>query len=207
MLPLARRLRDAGHRVHLVGHSTVWGSLAHSAQALCTCIERTRPQAPCVVIGHSLGGVVATFAAARHPELPISDIMLLGSPYHGSAAAQALTRRPGGAHLIGRPLFEWLALRGFDAPRHVRLWTLIGNRALGVGQYLGQFAQRPNDGTVAVDEATITDAHDSVTLPVSHMQMLISGSVASQVLRWLAQIEARPRPDSGNELEEIRTQG
>ncbi|MFT4172297.1 MAG: alpha/beta fold hydrolase [Rhodocyclaceae bacterium] len=209
MVPLAQRLRAQGHRVHLVGHSTVWGSLARNAEDVRACIERTRPQGRCVVIGHSLGGVVATFAANRHPDLPISDIMLLGSPYHGSAAARALAARPGGGHLIGRPLLEWLSLRNFEAPRHVRLWTLIGDRALGVGQYIGRFAEQPNDGTVAVDEATIAEAHDTATLPVSHMQMLVSGPVAAQVLAWLARIEAGDTgmAGSGDQLQKVGGQG
>ena len=56
----------------------------------------------------------------------------------------------------------------------------------GVGRLLGPFPE-PNDGTVAVDETRIAGLADHIVLPVSHVALLWSTSVAAQVAHFLEQ--------------------
>ncbi|MGC3965622.1 MAG: alpha/beta hydrolase [Rhodocyclaceae bacterium] len=194
LAPLARDVRAAGHHTTLVGHHTIMGSLSRSADHLAECIRHGDEKRRRVIVGHSLGGVVAAYAASRFEDLHVDDVILLGSPFHGSAAARGLAMLPGGLHLVGGPLREWMALENFAPRRGLRLWTLIGNRQLGIGQYIGHFAHLPSDGTVALHEARIDGAHASAMLPVSHLQMLVSQPVTTQVLEWLGKIDSAKQP-------------
>ena len=109
LAPLAREVRAAGHAATLVGHHTIMGSLSRSAEHLANCIRHGDEKRRRVIVGHSLGGVVAAYAASRFEDLQVDDVILLGSPFHGSAAARGLAMVPGGVHLVGGPLREWTA--------------------------------------------------------------------------------------------------
>jgi hypothetical protein len=53
-----------------------------------------------------------------------------------------------------------------------------------MGHIAGAFGE-PNDGTVAVSETRLDGATDHVTLPVTHMGLLISRNVADQIGAFL----------------------
>jgi len=61
---------------------------------------------------------------------------------------------------------------------------IAGTFPLGAGLVAGGPAA-PHDGTVAVDETRLKGASDFITLPVSHMGMLLSTSTATQVVTFL----------------------
>ncbi len=151
---LAARMRAAGERVHL--------------------------------IGHSLGGLVILETLERHAALPPGRVALLGSPVQGSRAARALAGRMLGPQLLGP-----LALAALTAQRR-RAWqgereigVVAGTTSAGLGRLFADFAG-PNDGTVAVDETELPGAADMLRLPVSHVGMLLSSSVADAVARFLS---------------------
>lgn len=95
-------------------------SIAVSAERLArllTEIARARPGVPIDLVGHSLGGVVATAAAAHGtPEAPIATLVTIGSPHGGAPLAEVAGSRtagPGSA-LRGALLTEALAVLGAD---------------------------------------------------------------------------------------------
>jgi len=89
--------------------------------------------------------------------------------------------------LIGRSLADLLARGGFDAWRaRSEVGIIAGRVPIGFGRLFGRFGE-PNDGTVAIAETRLADAHDHIVLPVAHMALLWSSEVARQVDSFLRQ--------------------
>jgi hypothetical protein len=61
-----------------------------------------------------------------------------------------------------------------------------GTQSIGFGQFLAEFDE-DNDGTIAVSETRMPGATDHITLPVSHMGMLMSARVAQETGLFLTQ--------------------
>jgi hypothetical protein len=59
------------------------------------------------------------------------------------------------------------------------LGIIAGTQRIGVGQYLAQF-EEDCDGTVAVSETRLPGATDHLSLPVSHLGLLVSARVARE---------------------------
>jgi hypothetical protein len=82
--------------------------------------------------------------------------------------------------LIARHLAEELKTRQerrWGIPRE--LGIIAGTRRAGLGQLIARFDE-DCDGTVAVSETRLPGATDHITLPVSHMGMLLSARVAHE---------------------------
>jgi pimeloyl-ACP methyl ester carboxylesterase len=141
------------------------------------------------LIGHSLGGlVIRRFLDSRAPDtapVPPGRVVMLGSPLGGSRAAQEARRYPILSQLIGPVAAAELLTepdRPWSAPREVGM--IAGVRPMGLGRFFAHFDE-PNDGTVAVRETRLTGLTDHITLPVSHMGMLVSARVVAQTGAFL----------------------
>jgi pimeloyl-ACP methyl ester carboxylesterase len=135
-------------------------------------------------VGHSLGGLLILRLFADFPEQRPGRIVLLGTPYAGSATARNLARRAWGRRLLGRSLEQ--ALLG-DGPRWHGghdLGVIAGTTSVGLGLLVGELP-RPNDGTVIVAETRGIPGAVSCTLPGSHSSLLFSAEVARRVCRFL----------------------
>lgn len=94
--PQAEHLAKAGHRVvslDLRGHGTsdapdVAYTISLFADDVAWCVERLALDKP-VIIGHSMGGIVAFDLAARYPDLPDAIVMLDSSVTRSQAARTA----------------------------------------------------------------------------------------------------------------------
>jgi pimeloyl-ACP methyl ester carboxylesterase len=127
-------------------------------------------------IGHSLGGVVLLrlFGQASLRPARSGRVVLLGAPVCGSLAARRVCELPGGRAAIGRIACE--ELLGERRPRFPpgrECGTIAGTQPLGLGRLFARFTE-PNDGTVAVRETELEGAADRITLPVSHLGMMLS---------------------------------
>lgn len=190
----ARVGRGLGCRTYTFGYPSVTGRLSEHAAALAQFlgglnVDRLH------LVGHSLGGIVILECFARFTHgakrladgrrLPPGRIVLLGSPVRGSEAAQRLARLRFGPALLG-PIARDVLL----APRAYRwsggreLGIIAGNLALGLGRLVGRLL-RPSDGTVLVEETELAGAKERLVLPVSHTGLLVSGTVARCVTRFL----------------------
>ena len=141
------------------------------------------------LVGHSLGGIVLLRllqrAAQRAPAVPPGRAVLLGSPVCGSDAAARLEAVALGRAMLGRVAVDGLLrepLCDWPAPREVGV--IAGTSPVGLGRVLTRFTE-PNDGTVAVRETRFDSARDRITLPVSHMGMLMSARVAEETAHFL----------------------
>jgi pimeloyl-ACP methyl ester carboxylesterase len=184
MRVLRRRLEASGFAVHVFSYPSVSADLTANATSLAAFIESV-PGDRVHVVAHSLGGVLVRAMLERTALARLGRVVCLGSPFGGSRTAARVARLPGGARLIGRSLNDLLARGGFDAWRAPHEVGIIAGRVpLGFGRLFGRFGE-PNDGTVAIAETHLADAHDHIVLPVAHMALLWSPEVARQVLHFL----------------------
>lgn len=182
---LRRRLEAAfGFETETFGYRTVSEPLPEVLDRLAELVSRT-PSRTVHVIGHSLGGVVGYRLFERHRDLPRGRAVFLGSPLCGSQAARGLERFGLGRRMIGALAIAELLQqpeRRWSVDRELGL--IAGTRPVGLGRLFAGFSE-PNDGTVAVRETRLEGATDHLTLPVSHLGMLLSARVAEECGRFL----------------------
>jgi hypothetical protein len=90
--------------------------------------------------------------------------------------------------LIGRVVTEELVrptgAREWRSERELGL--IAGTRPLGLGRFFARF-EEDCDGTIGVSETKLPGHRAHLTLPVSHMGMLLSAEVAREVGEFLEQ--------------------
>src|SRR5579871_4774308 len=137
------------------------------------------------LVGHSLGGLVIYRFLERFPQQPPGRAVFLGTPSVASRAAVRAGHIRLVASLMGRSVADEL-LRprerrwAFERP----LGIIAGTQPLGLGQILARFDE-DCDGTIAVSETRLPGATDHITLPVSHLGMLVSARVARETGAFL----------------------
>ncbi len=136
-------------------------------------------------VGHSLGGLVIYRFLERYPQQPPGRVVFLGTPSVASRAAVEAGHFRLVASLMGRSVADELLRpreRRWDADRE--LGIIAGTHAIGVGQILAKFDE-DCDGTIGVSETQLPGATDHITLPVSHLGMLMSARVARETGAFL----------------------
>jgi hypothetical protein len=135
-------------------------------------------------VGHSLGGLVVLKLFEIFPNQRPGRIVALGTPYHGSETARRFMRFPGSQYLIGHSIVQ--LLKG-----NVPVWSgerdlgvIAGTLNLGLGRLIGAIGHS-GDGTINLEETSIPRARDSLTLPVSHMGLVLSRKVAMEAYHFL----------------------
>jgi triacylglycerol lipase len=170
LLPVRRELTAAGCPV-IAGRLPRTGPVAARAHHLARLIARL-PYRRLVLVGHSMGGLDARYAASRlDPERRISHVVTVGTPHRGTAIADRAIRDTvwlsrllrfvdrgalrdltlEGAHHLDsampdRPDVEYVALAG----------AITMDRLAGTLRRFGEQIGRddgPNDGLVAVRSA------------------------------------------------------
>jgi pimeloyl-ACP methyl ester carboxylesterase len=179
-----RYLARAGFKTHSYSYPSMRLSLAENADDLA---QFARDLAVPYIhwLGHSLGGIVILCALACAPHLPPGRIVLAGTPYRGSRAAEILERQAFGPQMLGRSIREWLAV-----PKPVNfgareIGIIAGSGGIGLGRLVAPDLPKPNDGTVAVEETGVPGARDNIVLPITHTGMLASRAVARQTEAFL----------------------
>jgi len=180
---LRHRLKNSDYECHNFNYH-VWSQPpAELAQRLKTLVDSI--DAPLIhFVGHSYGGIILLHLFDQFPFIAKGRIVLLGSPVNGSAV---------GRRLVSTRLTSWVLgksrQRGLlgDAP----VWKgwqdigiIAGTFPLGMGMVAGG-PDMPHDGTVSVSETQLRGATDFITLPVSHTGMLMSATVANEVVVFL----------------------
>jgi pimeloyl-ACP methyl ester carboxylesterase len=179
-LVLRRRLlRDLGAplQTHAFHYRSVTSSMADITARLQAYVRELAPSA-LHLVAHSLGGLVVHRFLERYPEQAPGRVVLLGSPLVASRAAVAVARRKWAATMVGRCVAEELFTersRRWAAGRE--LGVIAGTKSMGLGKFFARF-EEDSDGTVAVSETRVPGAADYLSLPVSHMGMLLSARVA-----------------------------
>jgi pimeloyl-ACP methyl ester carboxylesterase len=180
---LARRLRRFGYRTLRFRYRSLRRPVRHNAACLARRV-RQLPAGRVHLVGHSLGGLVVLQALQDHPDLVTGRIVLLGSPVGGSAVARRIHGHRLLRWLIGRSGEQGLLGGGRCWQGRQSLGVIAGRRSLGIGRLLGGL-RGVNDGVVNLEETTLEGAQDGIVVESTHMGLLTSRLVASQVRAFL----------------------
>ena len=184
-LLLRRRLsREFGMDVHPFRYATASSTMTEITsrlQSFVRGLEASRLH----FVGHSLGGLVIYRFLERFPKQPPGRVVFLGTPSVASRAAVQAAHIRLVASAMGRSVQDEL-LRPRDRRWKTdrELGIIAGTKALGVGQFLARF-EEDCDGTIGVSETQLPGATDHITLPVSHLGMLVSSRVAKETGAFL----------------------
>ncbi len=184
LLRLRNRLSKAGYECHMFNYH-VWGKPpADIAVKLHQFIEKI--DAPVVhIVSHSFGGIVTLHLFDQFPfAIQRGRVVLLASPVNGSAVGKRLNAIPMTRWMLGQSHVNGLF---GDVPAW-KSWhdigVITGNIPIGMGLVAGG-PELPHDGTVSVEEAQLKGATDSIIVRESHLSILMSAEVASQVIIFL----------------------
>ncbi len=136
-------------------------------------------------VGHSLGGLVIYRFLERFPNQPSGRVVFLGTPAVACRAAVGLARLRWMTPLAGKCVNEELLVereRRWTGPRE--LGIIAGTRGLGFGHLVARL-DGENDGTIAVRETRLPGATDFITVPASHMGLLLSAQAARETAAFL----------------------
>lgn len=184
LLLAQRLLREFGLHVHAFPYSAATWGMEEITGHLCSFVRSL--ELPAVhFVGHSLGGLVIYRYFEHYPEQPPGRVVFLGTPcLESRAAVQAAQLRFVSALMGPSVAAELLRPRerhwSFGRP----LGIIAGSQSIGLGQFVAGFEEEC-DGTVAVSETRLPGAADHITLPVSHMGMLVSPRVARETGSFL----------------------
>lgn len=189
---LALRLRRMGYQTMRFRYRTVHANVVESSHALWQFLEKEFGPEMCDagvdqvhLVCHSLGGVVAIEMLHHYPQARIGRMVALGTPFRGSISAKKIAQWALGRFVLGQSLNRALGGGGFSqVPQGREVGILAGNRSLGLGRMFWGL-EKPNDGTVAVNETYLDGAKAHQTLPVIHMGLVVSKQASQMTHHFL----------------------
>lgn len=192
MRRLAVELRGAGHDVHQVGYSAAFESLDRIARRVRERLEFiARDGAPCVAIGHSLGGVLVRVALTLEPQLERlpHHLIMLGPPNQSPLLARRL-HRLWPYRWINGDAGQRLADPAFFAclPAPPVPYTIIAGITGRRGRW-SVFGEQPNDGLVGREETRCTPDDMIQEAPARHAFMMNNRRVRELIREVLGGIE------------------
>jgi pimeloyl-ACP methyl ester carboxylesterase len=184
---LARRLGASGFRTLRFPYSTARSGMTDNVVLLREFMRKH--EAPVMhICAHSLGGVVVMGLLRAYEDLPPGRVVLLGSPVRGSHAARRLAGSRIGALMLGRAHEPEFLVGGPPWHGGRELGIIGGTFPAGLAMLLGGLP-KPHDGTIALEETRLGGPAHHLSLPVSHLGMLLSREVARQVGHFLKHAE------------------
>ncbi|PIE45462.1 MAG: acetyltransferase [Gammaproteobacteria bacterium] len=184
MCYMENRLNQCGYRVCTFSYPTVRRSLLENARSLIQFVELNRDtDGVNHFVGHSLGGLLIRRAYHLEPDNFSGRIVTLGTPHNGSLVARRV------AHDIHKAILGGAYDDGLDGelpvwPGRVELGSIAGNQCIGIGMAL-KALEKPNDGTVAVNETQLQHQTDHIQLPLSHTALIYSKRAVVQTNYFL----------------------
>lgn len=190
MLRLGRELRRAGHTVRLLGYAASVESFARIVHRVQSRFAEAASAGRYVVVGHSLGGLLAR--AALTGQLPASTwpahLIMLGTPNQPPRQAQRYAKLPPYRWINGE-CGQLLTQHDFFArlpPLSIPYTIVAGTRGWPGGRIFGNQA---NDSVVAVDETLVSASDTPITVPARHTFMMNHRRVRNIILRILSELD------------------
>lgn len=186
MARLASRLTAAGYRVENLDYPSRRLGLAACAAHLRPAVSAIRRRAggPIVLVGHSMGGLVARHLAAADPDLA-AGLVMLGTPNRGSEAADRVSAFRIGRRVFGPALHD---LRTDTCPAipvpACPMAVVAGTRALI--PFFRSRIPRPHDGLVSVERARLGAGERWCTVPAHHTWLMDHPATVAAVLDALS---------------------
>ena len=141
-----------------------------SHNSLSDSIEQVRKQLPTgelILVGHSLGGVIATLLAAEDPDR-IKRLVTISSPFNGSRAAWTLRWIP-----WSLPVLSDIIPRGEYAKKVCSLKLSIPTLSIiSTGGHLPT-SPEPNDSVVSVSSQKALKFGRKVEIKANHFEVLM----------------------------------
>ena len=162
------------HHIHLINYP--------SHQPLADSIEQVLKQFPkgeVDVVGHSLGGVIATLIAADHPGR-IGRLVTISSPFNGSRAASTLRWIPGCLPVIS-DIVPRSALIARFGQLELKLPTLS---IISTGGHLPT-SPEPNDSVVSLSSQRALKFGKKVEVKASHFEVLLHDKTVKAISEFL----------------------
>ena len=183
MFRLRQRLTDAGYECYQFRYSSLKCSPQENAERLHKFTNSINAQVVHFVC-HSLGGLVMLHLFDKHIVEKKGRVVFLGVPVNGSQVARRLSSTAVTRWMVGKSIDHGLL---GDRPVWKKcrdLGVISGDFPLGIGLIVGG-VPLPHDGTVSVEETYLGGATDYITMPITHLGLLYSESVAIQVVTFL----------------------
>lgn len=183
LLRLKNRLSTAGYECHAFNYH-VWGKPpADIAVKLHDFIEKIDAKVVHIV-AHSFGGIITLHLFDQFPFNKKGRVVLLASPVNGSAVGKRINANPMTRWMLGQSHVNGLS---GDVPEWKNwrdIGVIAGNIPIGMGLVTGG-PRLPHDGTVSVEETELRGATDAIIVRESHLSILMSASVAKEVVIFL----------------------
>ena len=181
---LARRIARDGFAVQNYSYPSMRLTLSENAERFaCYCASLASPRVH--IVAHSMGGLVALKMLEMNRQVRCGRLVLIGTPYTGSFAAERLARWPGGGKLLGRSIGQWLREPRPLPDGSAETGIIAGTRGYGLGRLIASGLPQPHDGVVALAETVVPGVTQRIELKVSHTEMLVSREVARQCCAFL----------------------
>lgn len=181
LIPLCERLEKQGHQVLNLSYNT----LNPDFDEINAKIDAFIGQAPAILIGHSMGGLIIRRYLERQTErlssgtINVRAVITLGTPHQGAQLARLFGDLGWGGWLFQRSehlLIPDIVTPWVDLPT---LHSLAGDCPFGPAAML--LKKQVCDGTVLVEETKIEGMTSHDVYPVTHIALLFSRRVSDKV--------------------------
>jgi alpha-beta hydrolase superfamily lysophospholipase len=181
MYLLAMRLRLAGMRPHLFGYSATLEGWGRCTGRLTRFIERHAGQDDYILVGHSLGTVLARAALPKLRRQPKACFLLAPPVVACQAACKFSSYR----------LYQWLTGEMGQLLAQKEFMEALPQPSIATKIYAGTggaigphlpFGEQPNDGILALHE-TLLPKTPVLTVPSIHTFIMNNRAVAQDIVK------------------------
>jgi pimeloyl-ACP methyl ester carboxylesterase len=184
MALIARRLRTAGFRPHVLAYSGWSASIDEIVDGLLRKIKGLRLEGGADVLGHSLGGLVGRRLVERGREaIGVEKLVMIGTPLLGNSFA-LFAERSGLGGLAFRKVWRDLAPSSCDR-NHERIDGVRIGMIAGAAPGSALLYGSPSDGVVSLRRTMGTHLDGHVVVPASHAFLLISNAATRHAVSFL----------------------
>ena len=180
-----RAFTRRGRLVLNLGYPSIRFTLEESAELLAEKLVVLEGRQFDLVV-HSMGGLVARSLLARHAELRVRRLVMVGTPNQGSELAARFQRFKLYRRIYGKAAKSLPSDSEFVAalpPPRCEFGIIAGGRGRGRGMV--PWIPGDNDGLVSVKSARLEGAKDFILVRVNHRRQLRSREVIRQILHFL----------------------
>lgn len=190
MAGLGRALRRAGHPTWARTYPSRRRGVAELADAVAGWVRDELGDVEVDAVSHSLGGVLLRH---MHERVRLRRVVMLAPPNTGSDLARSMQDFGPFGWLYGPAGADVQRHEGWPTALGAEVGVIAGTRARTLANPIGWLssslgvfgADRPNDGTVAVDETHLAGMVDFATVDVSHTWIMNDSKVQAMVLHFL----------------------